>query len=153
MILIANRLILKTVPDIVQQKRAVIDMFCSVYFISHFFTCCFNFTVNYFILLELRPKRAYVAILLLVLKAIDKCWNVGFYFWLTIKTPSWLAVLSHQRSRYSSNLYWLIYPFPHIDAFWSLCSRWLFENIVTKRAISPFYTMFSTFSHRLSIQL
>ena len=23
-------------------------------------------------------------------------------------------------------------PFPHIDAFWRLCSRRLFENIVTK---------------------
>ena len=50
-------------------------------------------------------------------------------------------------------------PFPHIDAFWRLCSRRLFKNIVTKeeiahkRAIPPFDTMFSTFSHRLSIQL
>ena len=46
-------------------------------------------------------------------------------------------------------------PFPHIDAFWRLCSRRLFENIVTKEeiAISPFATMFSTFCHRLSIQL
>ena len=105
-------------------------------------------------------------------------------------------------------------PFPHIDAFWRLFSRRIFENIVTKeeiaqnvqflllsqcfpllvigypfhyrnfplfvkicskssaaelqtafwkhsdkrinctkRAISPFATMFSTFSHRLSIQL
>ena len=51
-------------------------------------------------------------------------------------------------------------PFPHIDAFWRLCSRRLFENIIgnkrrnyTKRAISPFATMFSTFCHRLSIQL
>ena len=27
-------------------------------------------------------------------------------------------------------------PFPHIDAFWSLCSRQLFENIVTKEKIA-----------------
>ena len=27
-------------------------------------------------------------------------------------------------------------PFPHIDAFWSLCSRWLFENIVTIEEIA-----------------
>ena len=53
----------------------------------------------------------------------------------------------------------IINPFPHIDAFWRLCSRQLFENIVgkrrncTKRAISPFATMFSTFCHRYSIQL
>ena len=25
--------------------------------------------------------------------------------------------------------------FPHIDAFWLLCSRWIFENIVTKEEI------------------
>ena len=50
-------------------------------------------------------------------------------------------------------------PFPHIDAFWRLCSRRLFEKHsdirrnCTKRAISPFATMFSTYCHRLSIQL
>ena len=27
-------------------------------------------------------------------------------------------------------------PFPHKDAFWLLCSRWLFENIVTKKEIA-----------------
>ena len=27
-------------------------------------------------------------------------------------------------------------PFPHIDAFWRLCSRRLFENIVTKEEIA-----------------
>ena len=27
-------------------------------------------------------------------------------------------------------------PFPHIDAFWCLCSRQLFENIVTKEEIA-----------------
>ena len=27
-------------------------------------------------------------------------------------------------------------PFPHIDAFWRLCSRQLFENIVTKEEIA-----------------
>ena len=27
-------------------------------------------------------------------------------------------------------------PFPHIDAFWRLCSRRLFENIVTKEKIA-----------------
>ena len=27
-------------------------------------------------------------------------------------------------------------PFPHIDAFRRLCSRWLFENIVTKEEIA-----------------
>ena len=29
-----------------------------------------------------------------------------------------------------------INPFPHIDAFWRLCSRRLFENIVTKEEIA-----------------
>ena len=29
-----------------------------------------------------------------------------------------------------------INPFPHIDAFWRLCSRQLFENIVTKEEIA-----------------
>ena len=48
--------------------------------------------------------------------------------------------------------------FPHIDAFWHLCSRQLFENIVTKEEIAQneqfLLIMFSTFSHiRLSIQL
>ena len=36
-------------------------------------------------------------------------------------------------------------PFPHINAFWRLCSRRLFENIVTIEyncSISPFATMF-----------
>ena len=28
-------------------------------------------------------------------------------------------------------------PLPHIDAFWRLCSRRLFENIVTKEEIAP----------------
>ena len=27
-------------------------------------------------------------------------------------------------------------PFPHIDAFWRLCSRWIFENIMTKEEIA-----------------
>ena len=27
-------------------------------------------------------------------------------------------------------------PFPHIDAFWPLCNRQLFENIVTKEEIA-----------------
>ena len=50
-------------------------------------------------------------------------------------------------------------PFPHIDAFWRLCSRRLFGKHSDKRrnctesAISPFATIFSTLSHRLSIQL
>ena len=30
----------------------------------------------------------------------------------------------------------LINPFPHRHAFWRLCSRWLFENIVTKEEIA-----------------
>ena len=30
----------------------------------------------------------------------------------------------------------LFIPFPHIDAFWRLCSRRLFENIVTKGEIA-----------------
>ena len=30
----------------------------------------------------------------------------------------------------------LINPFPHIEAFWRLCSRQLFENIVTKEEIA-----------------
>ena len=53
----------------------------------------------------------------------------------------------------------LVNTFPHIDAFWRLCSRRLFGNIsdkrtnCLKRAVSPFATVFSTFSHRLSIQL
>ena len=40
-------------------------------------------------------------------------------------------------------------PFPHIDAFWRLCSRQLFENMATKEEIDqneqfPFVTTFST---------
>ena len=35
-------------------------------------------------------------------------------------------------------------PLPHIDSFWRLCSRRLFENMETKEAISPFVTMSST---------
>ena len=51
-----------------------------------------------------------------------------------------------------------INPFPHIDAFWCLCCRQLFENIVTKEEIAQnqqflFLTLFFTFSHRFSIQL
>ena len=55
--------------------------------------------------------------------------------------------------------YKLLNLFPHIDAFWRLCSRQLFKNTVTKEEIAqnmqffPFATMFSTFSHKLSIQL
>ena len=30
----------------------------------------------------------------------------------------------------------VFHPFPHIDAFWHLCSRRLFENIVTKEEIA-----------------
>ena len=30
----------------------------------------------------------------------------------------------------------LVNPLPHIDAFWCLCSRWLFEKIVTKEEIA-----------------
>ena len=51
-------------------------------------------------------------------------------------------------------------PFPHIDAFWRLCSRQLFENIVTKEEIAQnkqFLLLTQcvqmTLSHRLSIQL
>ena len=50
-------------------------------------------------------------------------------------------------------------PFPHKDTFWRLCSRRLFENRATKEEIAQdeqfilFATMFSTFSHRLSIQI
>ena len=50
-------------------------------------------------------------------------------------------------------------PFPHIVAFWRLCEQTAFwkhsdkRRNCTKRAISPFATMFSTFSHRTSIQL
>ena len=53
----------------------------------------------------------------------------------------------------------LFNPFPHIDAFWRLCSRRRFENIVTKEEIAQnvqFLLLpqcFSTFCHRLSIQL
>ena len=43
---------------------------------------------------------------------------------------------------------WLLNPFPHIDAFWRLCSRQLFEYIVTKEEIA-FATMFSTFCNSL----
>ena len=32
--------------------------------------------------------------------------------------------------------YFSLNPFPHIDAFGRLCSRWLFENIVTKEEIA-----------------
>ena len=50
-------------------------------------------------------------------------------------------------------------PFPHIDAFWRLCSRRPFENVVTREEIAQnvqfllLPQMFSTFCHRLSIQL
>ena len=50
-------------------------------------------------------------------------------------------------------------PFPHIDAFWRLCSRQIFENIVTKEEIAQnvhfsfCHNVFSTFCHRLSIQI
>ena len=37
---------------------------------------------------------------------------------------------------FSTNMHFLFNPFPHIDAFWRLCSRRLFENIVTKEEIS-----------------
>ena len=32
-------------------------------------------------------------------------------------------------------------PFPHIDAFWCLCSRRLFENIVTKEEIAQCFPL------------
>ena len=43
-------------------------------------------------------------------------------------------------------------PFPHIDAFWRLCSRWLWKHSDKRKncswwAFSPFATMFSTFCH------
>ena len=43
-------------------------------------------------------------------------------------------------------------PFPHIDAFWRLCSRWLFENIVTKRRNCIKTSNFS-FSHNVFFPL
>ena len=51
------------------------------------------------------------------------------------------------------NIQMEVNPFPHINAFWRLCSRQLFENIVTKEenAFSDFATMFSTLHHRSSI--
>ena len=30
----------------------------------------------------------------------------------------------------------IVNPFPNIDTFWRFCSRWLFENIVTKEEIA-----------------
>ena len=42
-------------------------------------------------------------------------------------------------------------PFPHIDAFWHLCSRQLFENIVTKEEIAqcfPLLVIGYPFNHR-----
>ena len=60
--------------------------------------------------------------------------------------------------RYSRDI--LVNPFPHINAIRRLCSRQLFQNIVTKEEIAqnvtwnyPLATMFSTLSHKLSIQL
>ena len=38
--------------------------------------------------------------------------------------------------RYSFRLLNCFNPFPHMDAFWRLCSRWLFENIATKEEIA-----------------
>ena len=32
--------------------------------------------------------------------------------------------------------YRLLNPFPHLNAFWRLCSRQLFENILTKEEIA-----------------
>ena len=46
-------------------------------------------------------------------------------------------------------------PFPHIYAFWGLCSRWLLKTLwqrkkLLKRAISSFATMFSTLFSNLT---
>ena len=50
--------------------------------------------------------------------------SVHTEWWMILKTlPKWLKSL-------------VFIPFPHIDAFLSLCSRRLFENIVTKQEIA-----------------
>ena len=76
--------------------------------------------------------------------------------WLTLtKSNSILRiVINIIQFLFNPCLLMLINPFPHTEAFWCLCSRRLFENIVTKeecskQAFSPFATMCSTFSHRL----
>ena len=52
-----------------------------------------------------------------------------------------LSILSHIQQIFGRQLcakIWTISinPFPHIDAFWRLCSRQLFENIATKEEIA-----------------
>ena len=43
-----------------------------------------------------------------------------------------------------------VYPYPHIDAFWKHSDK---RRNCSKQAISPFSTMFTTFSHRLYISI
>ena len=51
-------------------------------------------------------------------------------------TCSW-NIYKKTHSIYMSREYFsYINPFPHIDTFWRLCSRRLFENIVTKEEIA-----------------
>ena len=40
-----------------------------------------------------------------------------------------------------------INPFPHIDAFWCLCSKRLFENIVTKLLKTSYFSTYQNCFH------
>ena len=72
------------------------------------------------------------------------------------ETFSWFwCIMSRRLLRHASNFscyfFFCFDPFPHIDVFWRLCSRWLFENMATKEEISPFVTVFSTLFNYCSI--
>ena len=61
-----------------------------------------------------------------------RCILYSYFIWPP--NPMWLMlwrIISLRRNYLSyQNMY--LNPYPHIGAFWPLCSRWLFENIVTK---------------------
>ena len=52
------------------------------------------------------------------------------WLWLHNGKDLEISLYEHVIIEYSVN------PFPHIDAFWRLCSRRLFKNIVTKEEIA-----------------
>ena len=57
--------------------------------------------------------------------------------WLLKTLWQWEKLLTMYNFSFCPNVFNLILnPFPHIDAFWRLCSRQLFENIVTKEEIA-----------------
>ena len=58
--------------------------------------------------------------------------NIYVLFVLLVNLASWWKCCFNNETLKTSGLN----PFPHIDAFWHLCSRRLFENIVTKEEIA-----------------